>query len=80
MHPAKSFQRGSKTMGRGLESCSDCRFWNGGNREQGNCRVNPPVIYNTATSDQRDDDLPEFWGRWPLTFEEWWCGKYEPAN
>lgn len=49
--------------------CRACKFWDpiGSDREEGLCRVTPPIINPRSHSNR---------GEWPYTRGGDWCGQY----
>lgn len=68
------------------ERCECCRFWE---REEddkigvGDCRRYPPAMALVQTSDCLDDEWtvrrPAYNGGFPITFEDDWCGEFQPT-
>ena len=49
--------------------CGDCDFWNYAGKDNGSCRLNPPVIVH-------END----YARWPVTDKDSWCGQFQPRR
>lgn len=47
--------------------CKNCIFWKVGLSNDGECRINPPILH--------DPDLSS--GVWVSTFKLDWCGQFE---
>jgi hypothetical protein len=57
-------------------TCINCRFWGSfGDDENGQCRINPPVIH--AQLIHLVDEIPIEDGMWPWTLHNDWCGRFE---
>jgi hypothetical protein len=75
-------QSGGVTMegAMGGEECRGCRFWKDhGVTGFGDCRRYAPRP-KLSPAPKDDDDLiarPNLEARWPVTFEEDWCGEFK---
>ena len=76
-------------MTKQLASCQSCRFWKVLNPEfhdgepVGICRrCAPAPVQECQVTDGTDDDRAWFDGtvKWPITFENEWCGQFEPSD
>jgi len=62
------FNLGRYHMGK----CAECRFWVKDDDDLGFCHANPPTIQESS----REEGCGYF-GIWPKTSEEDWCGKFQ---
>lgn len=68
----------------GEETCAGCRFWAdvGAVKSDGRpacigvCQRNPPAF----PPDTDMDPLGLYWGRWPATGGDDFCGEYQPRK
>jgi hypothetical protein len=61
-------------------SCARCAFWNDrGDGEEGECRVNPPVMH-AQLNFKIDDIVPLEDGCWPYTKASDWCGRLQARS
>jgi len=50
------------------ERCTECYYWISERKNEGECRVNPPIVTTES----------EYWKyHWPKTLSTEWCGKFE---
>lgn len=68
------------------ENCGVCRFWrrkHGADEEFGKCRRNAPSVAIIDPQKPGNENLGisrDLEALWPGTFEEEWCGEFQPKG